>query len=148
MGTYNMINVFNACITIGIVVIIFEFISSFTKAGNDIFNSFIKLIFYALLALAIYALALKAQYKTNNPNDYLSLLTFALALFEAIQNLLFLIREFRIKSKLISKNLNIDNPNFEELDLQDIKTLLKYYHGEIKFLNERIRQLEYKSKER
>ena len=97
MNNYSVITMFNVCLFIGVTVILFEFIAILMKAEADIFNSTIKFIFYSVLALAMYLLALESQYKLNNPNSYLNLLTFALAVFEAIQNLFVLIKKFILR---------------------------------------------------
>lgn len=97
MANYSVTMMFNICLYIGVTIIIFEFFTIFLKVEGDIFNSSIKFIFYFLLASVMYYLALKSGNEINSPNSYLNLLTFALAVFEAIQNLFVLIKKFILR---------------------------------------------------
>lgn len=135
----DMIGAFNACLLMGGFIILCEVCAMFSKSGSDVFSALIKFVFYTFLAIAIYALASKAQYKTNNPNDYLSLLTFALALFEAIPNLFFLLRIFISWFIKIRYDFDFSKHKFKNLDLEDKDLILKKHHIELEYLKEKLK---------
>jgi hypothetical protein len=97
MAVTSMSQWLNALIGVFVTIIIFEGLLSLFKIGSETFLAVFKLVVYLLLVLAIYFIESKSSNFTTNikdANDFLTILTFTLAGFEAIQSLIFLLKKF------------------------------------------------------
>lgn len=137
-----MINWFNAFIFVGIIVFCCEILTIWFNVWGDILSATTKFMFYTFLAWVIYMLAQKGQYSVKNPNDFLTLITFALAIFEAIQNLMVILRGAVWLKKRALKHIDEDNHKFENLNQNEIEYILKMHDLKINHLEE-LREKEY-----
>lgn len=87
--TGSLLNWFNIILGVAAIGFIFELSAHFLgKFRFGIIFDFIKFVFYSTFAAAIHAIAFKTGLSDKDPNNFLTLFTFALSLFEALQNLL------------------------------------------------------------
>lgn len=95
MNSHSILNYLDTFLGMVVCFSVIDLIIMVLKISKlEMFITFAKAAFYGFLAYVTYKMAHKTGLESTNPNDYLIILTFTLASFEAVQNLLSIIRSF------------------------------------------------------
>ena len=88
-------NVMDGLIVIVVVTVILELF--IYQVSHGVFLHLLKACFYCAFAWMIYMISKTSDISLNDPQDWLTIMTFSLALFEAAHNVLDMVHSFSNK---------------------------------------------------